>query len=94
MFCVPVMDPREAAWDAVHEALPARWRIGPPGYDPGTHRWLVSAVGPHPGRGKLRQSVTGSGEDEAAALRRFRQAPASARRATPPPSHGRSVARS
>jgi hypothetical protein len=21
-------NPRDAAWDAVHEALPARWRVG------------------------------------------------------------------
>jgi hypothetical protein len=55
--------------DAVHEALPARWRLGPPGYDPGTRRWRVTAVGPHPGRGKIPQSVTGTGDDETAALR-------------------------
>jgi hypothetical protein len=60
---------REAAWDAVHEALPARWHVGPPGYDPGTGRWRVAAVGPHPGRGRVPPSVTGSGEDEVAALR-------------------------
>jgi hypothetical protein len=26
---------REAAWDAVHEALPARWRVAPVTFDPG-----------------------------------------------------------
>jgi hypothetical protein len=25
----------EAAWDAVHEALPARWAVGPVTHDPG-----------------------------------------------------------
>lgn len=25
---------RAAAWDAVHEALPARWAVGPISYDP------------------------------------------------------------
>jgi hypothetical protein len=60
---------REAAWDAAHEALPARWRLGPPTFDPATSRWRVAAVGPHPGRGKVPPSVTGSGDDEAAALR-------------------------
>lgn len=62
-------DPREEAWNAVHDALPARWRVGPPGYDPGRQHWRVSAVGPLPGRGKLPQTVTGTGEDETAALR-------------------------
>lgn len=44
---------REEAWDAVHEALPARWRVGPPSFDPGRHAWSVTARGPHPGRGKM-----------------------------------------
>ncbi len=58
-------DEREAAWDAVHEALPARWCVGRPSYDPGVVRadgyrgaWSVTARGPHPGRGKMPQSVT------------------------------------
>ena len=49
----------EAAWDAVHQALPARRRVGPVTYDPGVIRpdglmgaYSVSARGPHPGRGK------------------------------------------
>jgi hypothetical protein len=29
------MTDREAAWDAVHEALPAGWTVGPPTFDPG-----------------------------------------------------------
>jgi hypothetical protein len=63
------------AWDAVHEALPARWCVGLPSFDPGVRRpdgyrgaWSVTARGPHPGRGKRPQTVTGTGEDEAAAL--------------------------
>ena len=67
---------RDAAWDAVHEALPARWCVGQPSYDPGALRsdgyrgaWSVTARGPHPGRGKAPQTVKGIGEDEAAALR-------------------------
>jgi hypothetical protein len=55
---------QEAAWDAVHEALPARWAIGPVTYDPGAHAFSVTAPGPHPGRGKAPQTVTGNGEDE------------------------------
>jgi len=62
--------PCEEAWGAVHEALPARWRVGPPSFDPaGDGRWSVTAVGPHPGRGKLPTYVSGSGADEIAALR-------------------------
>ena len=30
-----VMINRESAWDAVHEALPAGWTVGPPGFDAG-----------------------------------------------------------
>jgi|SRR5450759_461237 hypothetical protein len=67
---------REEAWNAVHEALPARWAVGPPTYDPGVVRadgqlgaFSVTARGPHPGRGKHPQTVTGMGEDESGALR-------------------------
>jgi hypothetical protein len=57
------------AWDALYESVPARWHVGKPSYDPGRHAWSVTAWGPHPGRGKSPQSVSGVGEDEAAALR-------------------------
>jgi hypothetical protein len=61
----------EAAWDAVHEALPAHWRVGLPSFDPaGDGLWSVTAVDERSvGRGKAPQSVTGTGEDETAALR-------------------------
>jgi hypothetical protein len=59
----------EAAWDAVHEALPGRWHVGPVTYDPGRHAFSVTARGRHPGRGKMPQTVSGTGEDEIAALR-------------------------
>ena len=58
----------EAAWDAVHEALPARWHVGPVTFDPGHHAWTMTAHGPHPGRGKAPQTVAGTGDDETAAL--------------------------
>lgn len=64
-----------SGWDAVHDALPARWCIGRPSFDPGAIRpdgyrgaWSVTARGPHPGRGKAPQTVAGTGEDENAAL--------------------------
>jgi hypothetical protein len=59
---------REAAWDAVHEALPARWRVGPVTFDPGVPAFSVTARGLHPGRGKAPVTVSGTGEHEAAAL--------------------------
>ena len=62
-------DVREVAWSAVHEDLPARWHVGPVTYDPGRPAWLVTAHGPLPGRGKAPQTVTGTGENEVAALR-------------------------
>jgi hypothetical protein len=67
---------RDGAWDSVHEALPARWLVGPVTYDPGVVRpdglmgaYSVTARGPHPGRGKAPVTVSGTGADEAAALR-------------------------
>jgi hypothetical protein len=59
----------EAAWNAVHEAVPARWSVSSPSYDPGQHAWSASAIAPHPGRGKLPTVVTGAGADPTAALR-------------------------
>jgi hypothetical protein len=61
---------REAAWDAIHEALPAGWRVGLLSHHPFTGVRTVSAVNERTtGRGKLPQVVTGTGEDEIAALR-------------------------
>jgi hypothetical protein len=57
---------REAAWDAVWEALPARWTVGPLTFDPGRPGWSVTARGPHPGRGKAPQTVSGTGAETAA----------------------------
>jgi len=61
-------DPREAAWFAVHDALPPGWRVGPATYGRGRHLWSVTARGSHPGRGKAPVTVIGSGEDELAAV--------------------------
>ena len=70
------MPDREDAWFAVHEALPPFRRVGPVTYDPGVVRpdglmgaFCVTARGPHPGRGKMPVTVSGTGEDEVAALR-------------------------
>jgi len=63
------MDEREAAWDSLWGAGPARWAVGPPSYDPGAGAWSISAVAPHPGRGKIPISVSGRGADEVAAVR-------------------------
>ena len=68
---------REAAWFAVHEALPARWHVGPVIYDPGAVRpdglmgaFSVTARGPHLGRGKMPVTVSGTGADDVAAPRK------------------------
>src|SRR6478735_5047612 len=63
------MTDTEAAWDAVHEALPAGWTVGPPTYDPGVSGWSVTARTVSAGRGKPPRTVIGTGPDEAAALR-------------------------
>lgn len=65
------VDTREAAWDAAHEALPARRRVGRPSFDPaGDGRWSVTAVDARStGRGKISHSVSGGGTTEDAALR-------------------------
>ncbi len=59
---------RETAWDAVHEALPARWQVGPVTYGPSDGRHHVTARGPHPGRAKMPVTVSGTGDDEIAVL--------------------------
>jgi len=58
----------EAAWDAVHVALPAGWRVGLTSRDTLTGGWAASAVGPHPGRGKVPESIRATGDDEPSAL--------------------------
>lgn len=63
-------DPAErerAALDVLNR-LPDGWRVGTASYDPGSGRWSITARGPHPGRGKKPETVTGSGEDELAAM--------------------------
>ena len=59
---------RERAALDVLELLPCRWALGPTSYDPGTGRWSYTARGPHPGRGKHSETITGIGEDELAAM--------------------------
>jgi hypothetical protein len=63
------MDEREVVWARLHEAMPARWTVGQPSYDPGRRGWSISAVGPSRGRGKVPNFVSGFGEDELAAVR-------------------------
>ena len=62
------IDVREAAWFAVHDALPAYWMVGPITFDPGRSQFVVTARAPNPGRGKIPVYVSGLGETEVAAL--------------------------
>ena len=57
------------AWDALCDVLPARWHVGKPTYDPRSQAWSVTAWGPVSGRRQAPPGVSGTGEDEAAALR-------------------------
>lgn len=59
---------RERAALDVLTLLPDRWALGPTSYDPGIGRWSYTARGPHPGRGKYPESITGTSEDELAAI--------------------------
>jgi hypothetical protein len=54
--------PVKAAWNAILDALPARWRLDPPVHHPELDDWSATAVG---GR---RRKITGRGQDEIAAL--------------------------
>jgi hypothetical protein len=63
------MGSREAAWEAIHEALPAGWRVGPPTFDPGRHHWSVTARSGTRGRSKPPTCVSGTGETPEAASR-------------------------
>ena len=59
---------RERAALDVLALLPEWWAVGPTSYDPGTGRWTWTARGRHPGRGKTPERITGTGEDELAAM--------------------------
>ena len=59
---------RERAALDVLNLLPEWWAVGPTSYDPGTGRWTYTARGPHPGRGKHPETITGTGEEELAAM--------------------------
>ena len=59
---------RERAALDVLKLLPEWWALGPTSYDPGIGRWTYTARGPHPGRGKYPETITGIGEDELAAM--------------------------
>ena len=59
---------RERAALDVLNRLPDWWAVGPTSYDPGIGRWSYTARGPHPGRGKYPETITGTGEDELAAM--------------------------
>ena len=59
---------RERAALDVLALLPEWWAVGPTSYDPGTGRWTWTARGRHPGRGKHPETITGTGEDELAAM--------------------------
>ena len=57
------------------ELLPDRWAVGPTSYDPGVGRWSYTPRGPHPGRGKYPETITGTGENELAAMADLRIRP-------------------
>ena len=59
---------RERAALDVLALLPEWWAVGPTSYDPGIRRWSYTARGPHPGRGKHPETITGTEEDELAAM--------------------------
>ena len=63
---------RERAALDVLTRLPDRWALGPTSYDPGTGRWTYATRRPHPGRGKYPETITGTGEDELAAMAALR----------------------
>ena len=59
---------RERAALDVLALLPEWWAVGRTSYDPGTGRWTWTARGPHPGRGKFPETITGTGLDELTAM--------------------------
>lgn len=62
-------DPRSRAWDAIHDALPDGWAVGPAAYDPGRRAWTVVAhSAPPAGRYRPPEYMEAQGEDQVAAL--------------------------
>jgi hypothetical protein len=62
----------DLAWEAVYDALPTSWSIGPVAY-PRQDLCSVIARGPSAGRGRRGQSVRASGDCLVAALRDLEQ---------------------
>jgi hypothetical protein len=60
---------REAAWSAVHQACRPAGGLDLQRSTPASGRGSVTARGPHPGRSMAPQTVSGTGENETAALR-------------------------
>ena len=48
--------------------LPDGWRIGQTSWNPDLGRWAITARGPHPGRGKAQETISGTGVDDLAAI--------------------------
>ena len=48
--------------------LPDGWRIGQTSWNPDVGRWAITARGPHPGRGKAQETISGTGVDDLAAI--------------------------
>jgi hypothetical protein len=59
---------RERAALDILAGLPDWWRVGPTMYDPGSRRWSVTARSRPGGRLQPPETITGTGEDELAAM--------------------------
>ena len=69
--------------------LPDGWWIGQTSWNPDVRRWAVTARGPQPGRGKAQETISGTGEDDLAAITNLRIRLDERRRAKPQLSAGR-----
>ena len=62
------MSERDAAWNAVHDALAACWTVYRPVHDDGRGRWTVVARDTRP-RNRRHDSIIAEGQIEAHCLR-------------------------
>ena len=68
MIVMPALSTRERVALDLLKLLPDGWRVGRACWNPGTRRWAITARPPHPGRGMYPETITGTGDDELAAM--------------------------
>ena len=68
MTVMTALSQRERVALDVLNLLPDGWRVGRACWNPGTHRWAVTARAQQPGPGMAPETISGIGDDDLAAM--------------------------